>query len=66
MGYMKVKIKKIHPAWNIPHKDTFHVGDIVELENKIVIAANGIQVRADDLCQCFSKHCAYSDIFEKI
>lgn len=63
---MKVKIRKIHPAWNNPNEDSFHVGDIVNLKNKIITATNGIQVRADDLCKCFSNNCSYSDIFEKI
>jgi len=61
---MKVKIKKVHQAWNMLYPNEFEVGDIVELEKNIVTSKNGRKFNADDLCGSFG--CAYPDIFSKL
>ena len=61
---MKVKIKKVHDAWNILHPDEFNVGDTVELDGNTVTTKSGKRFDANDLCACYG--CAYPDIFEKI
>lgn len=63
---MKVKIKKVHPAWNIPHKGEFNVGDIVDIEVNTVTTKSGKKFDGRDLTAVFSNHCSYSDIFDKV
>ena len=63
---MKVRIKKIHSSWNFLHDNEFNVGDIVELDGNTVTTKTGKKFNATDLTKCFSNHCSYPDIFEKI
>jgi hypothetical protein len=63
---MKVKIKKVHKAWNVIHMNEFQIGDVVELNGKIVVSKSGYKFLADDLCMCFGNKCCYFDIFDKI
>lgn len=63
---MKVRLIKVHQAWNTLYPNEFVAGDILDLNGHIVTTKNGNKFSADDLCSAFSNHCSYSDIFEKV
>ncbi|MBN2661932.1 MAG: hypothetical protein JXR54_11745 [Tannerellaceae bacterium] len=66
---MKVKVIKVHPRY----EELFSLNSETELTIKggmdkdtIKSPVDNKDYRATDLCSCFSNHCAYPDIFEKL
>ena len=63
---MKVRIKKVHDAWNMLYPGEFTVGDILELDKGIITSKNGRRFDACELAKCFSISKGYDNIFEKV
>lgn len=64
---IKVRIKKVHKKW----EDLFPLGETFDLitgggEPVLILSKEGQHYYADDLCKCFSNHCSFSDIFDKV
>lgn len=60
---VRVRLTKVHPIW----EGTFSVGDELDLiSGKTIVSLKGVKYDAIDLCRCFSNHCSFSDIMERI
>jgi hypothetical protein len=62
----KVRLKKIHNAWNGMYKNEFTVGDELIIKDGLITSKNGREFSIKELAKSFSNKGLYNELFEKV